>query len=128
MNFFTVYAHAVEYQLKVQEYTRLLLDTFANQLITAVSHDYGIDQCKLAAKAKAVMDAFVINPDEQIPQCKAVTYRGKPCHKRAHPDYEGYCEIHPPKKSKAESAPSSSKPNKRQGEDLMRVAKMLRVL
>lgn len=90
-----VYAHAIEYQLKLQHCTRLLLDTFAHSLVTSLSHEYGFDQEKVMRDhATALVDSFVADPATQLPMCKAVTYRGKACHKRACSSNEGYCDVH----------------------------------
>lgn len=124
MDFATVYTHAVEYQLKLQQCTRILLDAFAHTLITTLSTTYGLDSEKVAAHSKPILDAFISDPDDHMPVCKAVTYRGKPCHKRAAPD-NGYCDLHQTKKVKQQQHHGSKRPA---DTSFARVTKLLRTL
>ena len=125
-SFAAVYVHAIEYNMKIQQYTRILLDSFANMLTHAFSSEYGLDNQKLTARARTLIDTFVKDPDEKIPICKAMTYRGKPCHKRACLDNDGYCDVHKPPSKRPRVEKDDPQANIPAGE-FSRVSKLLRL-
>ena len=77
MNFASVYVHAIDYRLKLEHCTRLLLDSFAQRLVSELSAMYGLDQQHVTATVRPVLEKFAAAPEENIPTCKATTYRGK---------------------------------------------------